>query len=109
MFSIKKIIKTLSSSLSLKTGTTVQTEEEEGLCILAKECENVADEILAHLEKIKPKDPNSKVQSLLSISKDMFSEKKKKDLERRLEKCRSQLDFQLGVLTRLPLILLRAS
>jgi len=80
--------------------TCPQTDDERALCRLSADCRTLSRQILALLEKIKPKDPNSKRQSAWAAVKAKWNEKEKKELQQRLEGCRSQLELQLSFLTR---------
>ncbi|KAK3313992.1 hypothetical protein B0H66DRAFT_537239 [Apodospora peruviana] len=73
--------------------------EEKGLCVLATECQSISEALIALLDRIKPKDPNSKAQSLWSALKNAVHEKEKDDLEQRLDRCRGQLELQITFLT----------
>jgi hypothetical protein len=74
--------------------------EDKELCNLAAECRMLSGQLVDLLEKIKPKDPKSKSQSILSALKNKVHEKEKQDLEQRLDYCRSQLELQLNFLGR---------
>jgi len=92
-------MKRFSSTLSSSAGSP-QTDDEKGLCRLAEECKILSEQILQLLEKIKPKDPKSKSQSFRSALKTKFYGKEKRELESRLDKCRSQLALQFQCLMR---------
>ena len=74
--------------------------EEKGLCVLATECQSISNDLIALLERIKPKDPSSKAQSLWSALKNAIHDKEKVELEGRLDRCRSQLELHIMLLTR---------
>lgn len=75
-----------------------QTEDEQALSRLAAECKILSDQILALLKSIKPKDFNSKRQSVWAALKSKWNEREKQELEERLKNCRSQLELQLNFL-----------
>lgn len=74
--------------------------EEKGLCILATECQSLSNDLIALLERIKPKDPSSKAQSIWSALKNAIHEKEKVELEGRLDRCRGQLELHITFLSR---------
>lgn len=77
-----------------------QTEDERALSRLAAECKILSDQILVLLKSIKPKDLNSKRQSVWAALKSKWNEREKQELEERLKNCRSQLELQLNFLMR---------
>lgn len=83
------------SSRLLARETSSLLEENVSLCNLVAECQRLSGEILALLNKIKPDNPMSKRQSFLSAVKDKYYEKDKRELEKRLDKCRIQLELEL--------------
>ena len=97
--SVTSEMKRLSSKLTIPTHTP-QSEDEKGLCRLAEDCQTLSGEILQLLEKIRPKDRNSVRQSVWSAFKNKLYDKKRSELETRLDKCRKQLQLQLTFLTR---------
>ena len=74
--------------------------EDAHLCKLAKECRDLATQLIELLSKIKAKDPKSKRESVWSSVKNKYYEKDRQELEQRLENCRTQLNIQLNHLTR---------
>ncbi|GAB1321122.1 hypothetical protein MFIFM68171_11332 [Madurella fahalii] len=74
--------------------------EERQLCVLATECRDLSTQLVELLYRIKPKDAESKSQSLWSALKNKVHEKERADLEQRLDHCRSQLDLQLAFLSK---------
>jgi hypothetical protein len=78
-----------------------QTEDDRALCRLAKECQILSDQLLGLIEKTKARDPKSKVQSIWAAVKSRLHEREKLELQNRWNSCRSQLELQLGFLTRL--------
>ena len=77
------------------------TGDEKSLCTLANECDALAKQIIALIEKAEPKSPKSKSASLRAAVKTMWYESDRRKLEERLSKCRGQLGLQLQYLTRL--------
>ncbi|KAL5331546.1 hypothetical protein ACEPPN_001080 [Leptodophora sp. 'Broadleaf-Isolate-01'] len=78
-----------------------QTEDEQALSRLAAECKILSDQILALLKSIKPKDFNSKSQSVWAALKSKWNEREKQELEERLKNCQSQLELQSETKTKL--------
>lgn len=70
--------------------------DDKELCILAAECQELADDLLNVLERIKPADRSSKWQSLKSAAKNLWRATDKEMLEKKLELCKSQLEAQLN-------------
>lgn len=79
------------------------TGDEKALCALAKECHGLAAQIIALVEKVKPKPNGQKSMraSMLAAVKTRWYESDSRKLEGRLGDCRAQLDLQLNHLTRL--------
>ena len=96
---IAKEVKRFSSKL-IPPDDTALAGEDKALCVLAKECEALSRQLLDLLEKVKPKDPKSKTQSLRAAWKTKANKPKMMDLERRLDNCRGQLQLQIGSMTR---------
>ncbi|KAK4205059.1 hypothetical protein QBC40DRAFT_161739, partial [Triangularia verruculosa] len=69
--------------------------DEKALCMLARECGLLSNQLIKLLEDIKPGDNPSKRQSLWSSLKNKIKEKERMDLEQRLDYCRSQLGILL--------------
>lgn len=67
---------------------------------LAAKCMVLANDLLKLLEKIKAKDPKSRMQALCSAMRDMKYDEEKKSLEARLNSCRAQFEMQLNFLSR---------
>lgn len=89
-------MKTFSSHLLPLDSSQLSGDDGKALRRLAAECNILSDQILEHLEKIKPKNPNSKAQSVWAAFKSRLREKDKLELERRLDSCRGQLELQLS-------------
>lgn len=77
-----------------------QSRDQKALVDLAVKCRSIANDIIQILEKIKPKDSKSKLQSLRAALKHIKYEKEVSDMENRLGKCREQLHIQLSFLNR---------
>lgn len=92
-------MKRLAAQLLPPDGSSL-AGEDKSLCLLAAECRDLSTKLLELLGRIKPKDPQSKSQSLWSALKNKVNEKEKADLELRLDHCRSQLVVHLAFLNR---------
>lgn len=90
--SITSEMKTIVSKLSVPRSSS-QSEEEKALCRLAAECEKVSKEILELLDKLKPKKPGSKFQSLKAALKTKIKEEDIAALEKTLGKYSSQIQL----------------
>lgn len=75
-------------------------DDDKALRRLAAECKLLSDNLLDCLSDIVPKDPKSRRQVTLSALKNMWSVRDKRELERRLDSCRSQLGLQLAYVIR---------
>ncbi|KUI53302.1 hypothetical protein VP1G_10515 [Cytospora mali] len=80
--------------------TTDLSSGNASLETLARECHEISIQLLTLLEKIKPKDPDSTGQSILSAFRNKVYDKDREGLEVRLGHCRSQLELQLNHLSR---------
>lgn len=96
---IAREMKRFSAKLIPPDDEAAFSGEAKQLCILARECEDLSQQLLELLEKVKPRS-QSKFHSLLAAGKHQYYEKKKSELGRRLDECRNQLELQLGFLTR---------
>lgn len=76
------------------------TGDEKALCTLARECDDLAKQIIALAEKAKPRGRKSKSASLLAAVRTKWYESDSRKLEERLDHCRAQLGLQLNHLTR---------
>lgn len=70
--------------------------DDKELCILAAECQELADNLLDVLKEIKPVDRSSKWQSVKSAAKNFWRATDKEMLEKRLELYRRQFEAQLS-------------
>ncbi|KAK3314886.1 hypothetical protein B0H66DRAFT_563874 [Apodospora peruviana] len=92
-------MKTLT--LRLDTPRTGElTDDEQALGRLAAECRILSAQILGQLDQTKSKNPRSKRQTVWSAIKCMWNEREVKELAKRLQNCRSQLELQLTYLIR---------
>jgi hypothetical protein len=94
-----KDMSALSDRLIVPEDSTLSQEEKE-LCKLAQESRAISGQLLELLGKIQAKAPKSKTDSLWSVLKDRYYEGDKQALEQRLDRCRSQMHFQLSFWTR---------
>ena len=76
------------------------TGEEKALCRLAKECDDLAKQIIALIEKLRPKHQKSRSASVLAGLKSKWYDAERRKLEERLDHCRAQLALQLNYFTR---------
>lgn len=74
--------------------------EEKALASLAAKCHELAEDMAKVLDKIKAKDPNSKMQTVWAALKATAHEKDLMDFERRLDQCATQMHLQLTFFTR---------
>jgi hypothetical protein len=79
---------------------TTLTGDEKSLCMLADECDGLAKQIIALIEKVEPKGRKSKGASLWAAAKTKWYEGDRHKLEDRLGHCRAQLSLQLNYFTR---------
>jgi hypothetical protein len=100
--SAEAIATEMSSFISrLKTANDESlTGNEAALCKLANECSGLSGQIIELVQKVKPKDSNSKAQSLFAGFRSKWYEGERQKLERRLDYCRSQLALHLNYLSR---------
>lgn len=96
---IVKEMKRFSSGLLPPDDSQLAGEEKE-LCMLAQECRALSGQLVDLLQKVKPKDPASKSQSLWASLKSKVYEKEMEGLEKRLDYCRGQLELQVTFLSR---------
>jgi hypothetical protein len=80
------------------------TGDEKALCRLAHECDGLSKQIIALIERIRPKDRKSKSASILAGLKSKWHQAERRKVEERLERCRAQLALQLHYLTRSTII-----
>ena len=77
------------------------TDEGKLLISLVAECRVLSNQLLALLDKVKAKDPKSKI--IRAAAKSKLYENEKLTLQRRLNDCQLRLDRVLGALSRLVL------
>ena len=98
---IQQLTKKLVSSTSENP-----TEEEKALAALVTECHSLSDQLLKLLNKLRAKDPKSKLHSTLAAMRSKLHEKEKLHLHNRLEQCSVRLERFLGDLSRFEISLL---
>jgi hypothetical protein len=86
--------------------TTTGDGALESLCI---SCGTAADNLLAALDKVKVKDKQHRWKSIRKALRSVWSKEEIEDLERRLAKCREELNFHVAVDLRWVRMLLRIS
>jgi hypothetical protein len=92
-------LKLFTSKLLLPQDLTLMGQEQV-LWSLAAQCHALSERMLALFEKIKPKDPTSKIQAIQTALKSKFYENEKQGLQEALNNCRAQLHLQLEWLNR---------
>lgn len=92
-------MKRLSARL-LPPDDTKLVAEEKSLCLLAKKCSSMSEQLIKLLEDVKSDNSRSIRQSLWSSLKSKMHGKERMDLEQRLDHCRNQLELQLLFVTR---------
>ena len=92
---MQRLTETLATS---KLGSL--PDEQDFLTELVAECLSLSGQLLALLDKIKAKDPKSKIQLTLAAVKTKRHEKEKLRLQRRLDDCQLRLDRFLAALSR---------
>ncbi len=92
-------MKDLSTELVLPNQSNL-TGQEKQLSNLAKECQQLSNDIQEEVKKLKPKHRKSKVQSLFLSTKIIFGSGKLKNLDQRLGRCRAQLEIQINAMSR---------
>lgn len=103
--SIVSEMKTFSSHLLPPDSSHLSGDDGKALRRLVAECNILSDQILELLEKVRPNDPNSRVQSVWAALKSKLRERDRQELERRLDSCRNQLELQLSFFKRYHLLL----
>jgi len=93
---------TLTSKLKPPGYEISQSEDEMTLYRLAKNCEDLSADIQDVLKGDRAMNPKSKRQRAFAVMKSTFHGNKKRELKRRLDDCRSQLELQLVHLSRYP-------
>jgi hypothetical protein len=89
--SMMKDMETKSKELSESMAT--QNADEDGVRLLARECQKISGEVLQRIKKARPKNPNSKRSQISSAFREVWSASDKRELEDRLKRCRDQLNF----------------
>jgi len=68
---------------------------DNNLLLLANQCRELSEKLLALLTKLKPKNPGSKSQTLQAAIRSKLHENSINELEESLDACRSQLQLEL--------------
>ena len=76
--------------------TTNLSQDERDLHDLATECKKLTGDITSLLSKAKPKNATSWRHSLMSAVRNQWHGAEMDDLQRWLDNCRNQLNFQLN-------------
>jgi hypothetical protein len=78
-------------------GSTAASNQSQSLAQLGMECHEVSEELLNLLENLRAKDPTSKRSTFRAALREMSGSKKEQvhQLERRLDRCRQQLNLEL--------------
>ena len=97
---------TLTSKLKPDFGVP-QSEDEMTLYRLAKNCQDLSVDIQDVLKRDRATNPKSMRRRILAVTKSTFHGNKKRELKRRLDDCRSQLEIQLVHLNRYPRLISR--
>jgi hypothetical protein len=71
------------------------TKEEEAICTLAAECQKISGQILDLIKKTKPSSQKSEIKVLFAALRDRWHQYDKRQLQKRLNNCRRQLEVQL--------------
>jgi hypothetical protein len=77
-----------------------KSTEQKALYQLALECHGLSDKLLQLLDELKAKNPKSKRESLRIAFRGMRLKSDRDDLERRLNRCREQLNLELCSISR---------
>jgi hypothetical protein len=77
-----------------------ETDDERALRSLASECKDLAAKIVKLYKGLAPKDPKSKRAAFSSAWRNKMNESTKRELEKSLSSCRSQLELQLNYMMR---------
>jgi len=97
-----EVLTTLTSKLKPPGIEIPQNKDEMALYRLAKNCQDLSADIQDVLKRDRATNPKSKRQRVLAVTKSTFHSNKKRELKRRLDDCRSQLELQLVHLNRYP-------
>ncbi|KAJ9263807.1 hypothetical protein DTO195F2_2724 [Paecilomyces variotii] len=94
---IARETESLASKLLVSNNARL-TGADKCLFDLATECQKISRDLISLLDKLKAKNPKSKLHSVKSSVRNKWYQKDKQDLEQRLQICRSQLELQLSYL-----------
>jgi hypothetical protein len=79
---------------------SVPESQSTELRSLAEECANLADDLLALVQSARAKEKGSKLETIKALFRKTKLENKRKDLERRLDRCVAALNLQLTAMSR---------
>ncbi|OTA95264.1 hypothetical protein M434DRAFT_393992 [Hypoxylon sp. CO27-5] len=97
---ITQEMKRLGLSLSKGVPALQKTEEDEALLRLTAECERWSNDMLALLDHLRNKNPNSKLKAIKAGWKNYRKQGERDRLEKGLDSCRKQLALQLTSMSR---------
>ena len=93
-------MKRLSQSLAKSGPSSRTTDDEKALLELANKCEKWSDDMLAFLDRLKNKDPQSKLAALKASVRNLTAQHERSRLKEGLDDYRRQLDVQLNSMAR---------
>lgn len=93
-------MRTLSFKLSAENQPAGHSPDVEQLHMIARECSALSTELLATLEASNVKRPNSTLHSVLAVLKFKSRKAQQDSLEKKLDRCRSQLQTQITAMMR---------
>ncbi|KAI0381420.1 hypothetical protein F5Y04DRAFT_81768 [Hypomontagnella monticulosa] len=88
-------MKRLTRNLNKGVPMRQVTDEEEALLKLAHECQRWSTDILALLDRLRNRNPNSKFEAFKAAVRNLKAKDERDRLEKGLDDCRKQLDIQL--------------
>jgi N-terminal domain on NACHT_NTPase and P-loop NTPases len=95
---LRELCTSLSTASQNSQLRSTSSPSDDKLRDLAKECAIAAAELVEVLDRLKAKDPNSKLSSFRSVLITLWKKNKIVDMETRLNTYRSQLNLQLEAL-----------
>ncbi|KAI0116206.1 hypothetical protein F4776DRAFT_666527 [Hypoxylon sp. NC0597] len=98
--SITQEMKRLGLSLNKGVPALQRTEEDEALLRLTAECERWSNDMLALLDRLRNKNPDSKLKAIKAGWKNYRNQGERDRLEKGLDTCRKQLALQLTSMSR---------
>ncbi|KAI1081913.1 hypothetical protein F5B20DRAFT_533601, partial [Whalleya microplaca] len=93
-------MKRLAIQLDSRKSPSYMSADQEALDSLAVECLDLSNDLLTLVETLKAKRPKSKVDSIRAVLRNKRRNEDKFALEKKLDRCRSQLQIQLAAMTR---------